>query len=73
MKCPTLFEKTENLNLRSESLKILKPEQSPPIQHCKAKPTDSSLKGNDADEKEATRKNSFTRGEGEKWTGQPKH
>jgi hypothetical protein len=41
IKYPTLLEKNENLNLRSLSLKTLKPEQSPPMQHCKAKPTDS--------------------------------
>jgi hypothetical protein len=72
IKYPTLLEKTENLNLRSLSLKTLKPEQSPPMQHCKAKPTDSSFKGNDLEEKEATRKNSFANREGGKWTEHPK-
>jgi hypothetical protein len=42
------------------------------MQHCKAKPTDSSLRSKEAEEKETTKKNYFAVGEGEKCTVDPK-
>jgi hypothetical protein len=47
-------------------LKTLKLEQIPPIQHCRARPTDSSVRGKEAEEKDTTKKNSFAKGEGDK-------
>jgi hypothetical protein len=58
---------------RSLNLKTLRLEQKPPMQHCNARPTNSSFKGKEAEEKETTKKNSVAKGEGEKWAGHPKH
>jgi hypothetical protein len=42
------------------------------MQHWRAKPTDSFVRGKEADEKETTRKNFVALGEGEKCTDESK-
>ena len=58
-KCPTRLEATENRKRRSLNRKTLNPELIPPMQDCRARATDSSVRGKDAEEKETTRKNSL--------------
>jgi hypothetical protein len=66
MKCPTLLEATENLNLLSDKRTTRKPTADPPKQHSKATETASSDKGKEASKNETTKKNSLAEEEGEK-------
>jgi hypothetical protein len=59
------LDETENLNLRSLSLTTPKPRASPPKQHWRASPTDSTVRRKEAKGKKATRKKALSLGEEE--------
>jgi hypothetical protein len=66
MKCPTLLEATENLNLLSDKRTTRKPTVEPPKQHSKATDTASSDRGKEASKNDTTKKNSLAEEDAEK-------